>query len=206
MPQRFEYIVSQIDSLGVNCKFLDAITPDDLSDKEYSSMSTINEPGSNIYNKRTRLPVLLSFIMCFIDAIVNGYDTIIIFEDDIVIDIDLKTLNATTLEFKQSDADILYLGYCFLNCYQQTFDSGYLKILSDPSILCGHALCLKTKKLPSLIDYCFPMKRPSDELFIEWYKNNNIKVCIPKKPYFNQVDRKDQNSLNESTNILKYCR
>jgi hypothetical protein len=205
MDQRREYITSQIDKLNVKCKYLDAITPEDLSESEYSSLSTTNERGSRIYNKKTRLPVLLSFITCFMDAIKNGYTTIIVFEDDIVMDTDILTLNETTDQFSKSDLEFLYLGYCFLNCNQKFEEIGNLKILSDPSLLCGHAMCVKVNSLQPLIDYCFPMKKPSDELFMDYYKKAKSKVCVPVKPYFNQLDRSLSGSLNESTIELKYC-
>ena len=144
--------------------------------------------------------------MCYIDAIKNGYQTIIVFEDDIVINVDLDTLNKSTTEFVNSPFDIFYMGYCFLNCKQEYLENyTYLKGLTDPSILCGHATCIKTKVLQGLINFCFPMTRPSDELFTVYFKQNKIKLCIPKSVYFDQVDRNVMKSLNESTNVLKYC-
>ena len=205
MDQRKEYITSQIDKLNVKCKYLNAITPGDLSPEDYSSLSTTNQKGSRIYNKMTRLPVLLSFITCFMDAIKNGYTTIIVFEDDIVMDTSISTLNETTDQFSKSDLEFLYLGYCFLNCNQKFEEIGNLKVLSDPSLLCGHAMCVKVNALQPLIDYCFPMKKPSDELFMDYYKKAKSKVCVPLEPYFNQLDRGVTGSLNESTIELKYC-
>ena len=172
-----------------------------IEEKKYDT----NNIFSRFYNKQTRLPVLLSFTMCFIDSIINNYKTIVIFEDDMVIDIDLPTLNASTEQFSNSDLEFFYMGYCFMNCNQKTKDVGYLKELSIPSILCGHAMCIKSKALPKLIEYCFPMKKPSDELFMDYYIKNKSRVCIPHKPYFNQFERTSDNSLNESTVTLKYC-
>ena len=208
MPQRREYITKQIKSMGLTCKFLDAIKPIDLTYEETSMISDINKEGSYLYKLETRLAVLMSFTMCYIDALTNGYQTIMIFEDDIIIDVDFGTLNAATTEFVQSDNDIFYMGYCFLNCKQRMDKNKFKYIISleDPSILCGHALCIKTKMLPGLIDYCFPMKKPSDELFTDYYHLQQIKACIPKKPYFNQITRDLLKSLNESTVELKLCR
>jgi len=207
MPQRKEYIMQQIDSMGLICKFLDAITPNDFTISESTLLSDINTPGKYMYKHGTRLAVLFSFIMCYIDAIVNGYSTIIVFEDDIVINVDLDTLNKSTTEFVKSYLDIFYMGYCFLNCKQPYIEKyQYLKGLTDPSILCGHAVCLKTKILPDLINYCFPMTKPSDEIFTEYFRLKRIRSCIPKSIYFDQIDREIQKSLNKSTNVLKYCR
>ena len=99
------------------------------------------------------------------------------------------------------------MGYCFLNCKQHFRENyNFIKCLTDPSILCGHAMCIKTKILPDLVKYCFPMTKPSDELFTDYFVKKGVRACIPKKPYFDQLDRNTMKSLNESTNVLKYCR
>jgi hypothetical protein len=207
MPQRINYITEQINTMGLQCKYLNAITPDDFKEYEKTLLSDVNKLFSSLYGLNTRLAVLFSFIMCYIDAIKNGYQTIIVFEDDIIINVSLDTLNKATTEFVNSDNDIFYMGYCFLNC-KQTYreEYTYLKGLTDPSILCGHATCIKTKILPALINYSFPMKKPSDEIFTEYFIRNKIRACVPKSVYFDQVDRKTMKSLNESTNVLKHCR
>lgn len=207
MPQRINYITQQINSLNLQCKYLDAIRPEDFTESEKTYLSDVNTPGSYLYGLNTRLAVLFSFTMCYIDAIKNGYNTIIVFEDDIIINVDLDTLNKATTEFVNSDNDIFYMGYCFLNCKQNYRENyTYIRGLTDPSILCGHAVCLKTKILPNLIKYCYPMIKPSDELFTDYFVKNKIKAAIPKTVYFDQVDRDTMKSLNESTIKLRHCR
>jgi uncharacterized membrane protein len=214
MPQRVNYITKQIDSMKLRCKYFDAVKPSDLSTADYNTLSNINEPKSAIYNKKTRLPVLLSFVMCFMDALKNGYSTICIFEDDIVKNIDLNTINQGTSEFASSKSDVFFMGYCFLDCKQPKTNGKFISELSNPAVICGHAICYKTKMLPDLIDYCFKMEKPSDELFTDYYVKNKIKVSVPiESTYFDQVDRFDRPddtgelpSLNESVNILRYCR
>ena len=208
MPQRKEYITTQINSMELMCKYLDAIKPNDLTVEETNTISDVNKLGSRFYKLPTRLSHLLSFTMCCIDAITNGYSTIIIFEDDIIINIDTQTLGAATTEFIKSDNDIFYMGYCFLNCKQSMDKNKYTYIipLTDPSILCNHATCIKVDMLHNLIDYCFPMKKPTDELFTDYFHSKKIKVCIPKKSYFDQVPRDQMESLNESTVKLELCR
>ena len=109
MPQRKEYITKQINKLNLTCKYFDAITPSDLSTNEYNQLSNINNPKSDIFEKYTRLPVLLSFIMCFMDAIENKYETIVIFEDDIQLNVNKTILNESIQEFLNKDC------YLFVN-------------------------------------------------------------------------------------------
>jgi hypothetical protein len=201
MPQRKEYITKQINQLELTCKYFDAIKPTDLSTDDYNNLSDINSSKSNIYNKTTRLPVLLSIIMCFLDAIENNYKTIIVFEDDIKIVSNKTVLTEGIQEFKNSSCDIFYMGYCYMNCNQLVNIHKYKNIVEveDRNILCCHSLCIKTEMLPDLIDYCFPMINNSDELFRNYFMLNNIKVCVPRQAYFIQ-NRNDNISLNESYN------
>ena len=208
MPSRLDYIKTQINNMRLECTYLNAVTPDDLSTSEINGLSNINNVVSQIYNKKTRLAVMLSFTLCYLDAIKKGYSTIIVFEDDIIPKIDLATLNNATLEFSRSDLDFFYMGYCFMNC-NQPLDKNkyqYLIPLVDPSILCGHATAIKTKVLPGIIEYSFPMTIPSDETYLEYFVKNKSKLCIPKVPYFDQVTRDKMASLNESVVKLEYCR
>lgn len=209
MPSRLEYITSEINKLKLKCTYLDAVKPGDLTESQINELSNINTPGAYMYKKITRLCVLLSFTLCYLDSIKKGYSSILVFEDDIVTKVDLSTLNKTTSEFAKSDLDFLYLGYCFMNCKQYLDPNKYEYIIpleQDPSILCGHATCIKTKALQGIINYSFPMKKPSDEIYSDYFVKNKSKVAISKKPYFDQQTRDLMKSLNESVNTLEYCR
>ena len=198
MPQRKEYISQQMKKLNIPFTYFHAITPDDLTTSDYETLSTVNNPQSSIYKKYTRPAVLLSFSMCFMDSLVKGYKTIMVFEDDLVIN-ETSSIVQGVSEFLQSTCDIFYMGYCFANCGQIFNKTKYTNLveLTDRNVLCCHSLCIKTWFLPALIDYCFPMQFNSDEQFRNFYISNKINVCIPKKVYFKQ-NRETVKSLNES--------
>ena len=198
MPQRKEYISQQINSLGLNAVYFEAVKPQDITPAEYNQLTLVNDPKSRIYGKYTRFAVLLSFLMCFIHSLENGYSNIVIFEDDMKPLVTLETLTNSVTEFNESSLDIFYMGYCFLNCRQRIGKNyNYLVELTQPDLLCCHSMCVKTRILPKLIDYCIPMTTNSDELFRDFYVKNKIKVCVPKSIYFTQ-NRKGLDSLNES--------
>ena len=208
MPQRKEYISQQVNLLGIEAVYFDAIKPSDLKIQDYQTLTLVDDPKTRIYKKYTRFAVLLSFLMCFMDSVVKGYKSILIFEDDVVINVDKQTLTESIREFNQNDLDIFYMGYCFLQCGQRVDDKyRYLAKLSDPDLLCCHAMCVKTKVLPGLINSCIPMTTNSDEMFRDYYVKNNIKVCVPKRAYFSQ-NRQSLDSLNESiedNELFKTC-
>ena len=198
MPQRKDYIAQQIDGLGIKAVYFDAIKPQDIRPQEYNELTLVNDPKSRIYGKYTRFAVLVSFLMCFIHSLENGYSTILIFEDDMKPLVTLETLTNSIAEFNNSYLDIFYMGYCFLNCRQRVGKNyNYLVELTNPDLLCCHSMCVKTRVLPDLIKSCIPMTTNSDELFRNFYVKNGVKACVPKSVYFTQ-NRKALNSLNES--------
>jgi len=210
MPKRKAYITEQINKLGVTARYFNAITPDDLSQDDYNTLSNINQMNSDIYQKYTRLAVLLSFVMCFMDSLKQGYNTIVIFEDDMTINVKPELLNESLTEFQKSPLDIFYMGYCFLNCGQLLYLNKFntLVELTDRNLLCCHSMCIKTRILPGLINFCFPMRNNSDELFRNYYILAGIKVCVPRSVYFSQ-NRASLESLNESIEdplLFKTCK
>jgi hypothetical protein len=199
MPQRKKYITTKMDELNVNYTLLNAITPDDLTKNDISILSNISDPKSKIHNKFTRLALQLSFTMCFLDAIKKGYSTIIVFEDDIIVNVDYQRLNSTISEFKKTDYSLFYMGYCFTRCgnVQNNTDELFLEI-KNKNILCCHAVCYKVKYLPGLINYLYKMDENFDEAIVSYNQKNNIKVCITAKTFFDQ-NRKELGTLNEDS-------
>ena len=53
MPKRKNYILEQMESLGLNFLLFDAIKPDDLTHNDYSVLTDINNKKSKIFNKKT---------------------------------------------------------------------------------------------------------------------------------------------------------
>ena len=199
MPQRKKYITGKMDDLNINYKLLNAVTPDDLTYDECSKLSNINDSESKIYNKKTRLALQVSFTMCFLDAIKKGYKYIIVFEDDIIVNVDSQTLNDTLSEFKKTDYSMFYMGYCFTRCgnIDRKTNDLFLEI-KDKKILCCHAICYKVAYLPDLIKYLYPMKDNFDEAIVIYNKKNNIKVCVIRQTFFDQ-NRKELGTLNEDS-------
>jgi hypothetical protein len=201
MPSRLEYITQQINQLKLECTYLQAVTINDISEDDFRYLSH--------FPLKVRLCVLLSFTMCYLDALKKGYSTIIVFEDDIVTKVPIDVVQSGISEFVKSDIDFFYMGYCFMNCKQHLDKGKYQHMIhleEDPSILCGHATAIKTRALPGIIRYSFPMTKPSDEMFMDYFTQKRSKVAIPKVPYFDQVPRDQMQSLNESYIKLEYCR
>ena len=196
MPDRKDYMKKQMEN--ISCILLNAITPSDLSSDDYNILTNNNDYYIN--TKKTRLPLQLSFTMCYLDAIKNNYQTIIVFEDDLTIIADKNTIINGITEFKKSNFSMFYMGYCWLNCDQQFDLSGSIANVKDYSrLLCAHSICYKVSYLKSLINFLFPMNEEFDTKLIKFLKKYNYNVCIPKQVYFEQ--NKDLGTLNETYNL-----
>ena len=202
------YIKNHLGRYGLNVTYLDAIFPVDLTDVDYDTLSYTNYIYcTKMYKKKTRLPVQLSFVMCLIDALKKGYKTITIFEDDIVIDVDPQILDDSLDEFRKSDYDIFYMGYCYLWCNQK-FDTKkheYIVEVPNRRALCTHAVTLKTSYLAEMIEYMFPMSVQSDQAMRSYFGETKRGVCVPKFNYVYQ-DIINHGTQNENkTDMHKTC-
>jgi hypothetical protein len=197
MPDRKRQMFAFMNSYGIACKFLNAITPADLTPADYQDLAS-NELFKS--KKKTRLPLQLSFTMCYLDAIKNGYSTIVVFEDDILLNADLNLIQKSISEFKTSNYSMFYMGYCYLNCNQsfKNTDSLLVNVNDYSKMYCAHSIVYKVKYLKSLIKYLYPMKDEFDVALLKYSKSVGNKLCIPKQVYFKQ--NKDLGTNNESIN------
>jgi len=198
MPQRKDYMIKTLNSLKMNYTLFNAITPSDLTEKDYLDLSTTKDPSSKLFGHPTRLPLQLSFTMCYLDAIKKGYTTIIVFEDDIVVKVDTQTLINSISKFKNSDYVFFYMGYCWMDC-KQKFTIQELVDVPDKQLYCCHAICYKVKYLPGLIKSMYPMTNNLDNNVVKFVQDNKYKVCVPTSTFFDQ-NRTDFGTLNDDDN------
>ena len=77
MPNRLGYAKQKMGELNTTYKLFNAVQKEDLAIVDYTHMShTFEKKNQGYYHKFTKLPVSLSFFMCYYDAYLNGYDTI----------------------------------------------------------------------------------------------------------------------------------
>ena len=193
MPQRKEYITKKMDELGTSYTLLNAVTPDDLTDEDYEQLSdTYNPENQLMYEKMTKLPLQVSFTVCMLDAVKNNYETIIIFEDDIIIEKDVATIKKGIEQFKNSKYNLFYMGYGSHVC------SGWTPVADRDELVevnshidCAHAIVYKKSVLPKVLDTIYPMKAYYDNLLLPIPDK-----CVPNSIYFNQA-KEYLGSLNE---------
>jgi hypothetical protein len=198
MPDRKNDMINFMNKYGISCNFLNAVTPADLTPEDYKNLASTELFRSK---KKTRLPLQLSFSLCYLDAIKRNYQTIIIFEDDIVLNTDLNTIEKSISEFKNSNYSMFYMGYCYLNC-KQSFkpnkDSLLVNVNDYSKMYCAHSIVYKVKYLKSMIDYLYPMREEFDVAILKYSKRAGNKLCIPKQVYFSQ--NKSLGTNNETLN------
>ena len=186
--KRKDYIQNQFNRFNLNVTYFKGIFPEDLTKYDYDTLSCTNTKHCNISGKSSRLPVQLSFVMCMLDAIKHGYKTIMIFEDDIDIKVGRDVLDKGLDEFQESPYEMFYMGYCNMSCFQG-FDKKrheYIVEVPNKSLVCHHAIAMKTTTFNHIFDYIFPMTGQKDQVFKTYLKDSNCGVCVPKFSYFDQ--------------------
>ena len=209
MDNREEYVRKTMGELGQDYTLFHAISPNDLSIVDYMAMSSTYLPSNNpgIFNRPTRLPVGLSFFMCYYDAFVRGYDTILILEDDIKFAVSTEHLTQTIKEWKDAPCEMMYLGYCHMNCSKSKYNSispNIYGIDSDNRIVCNHAIMLKKSLLEKYFkNFIFLyMTKQNDNILDQFMRNNDIYRCVPPRGYINQnVPELGSNNGNKNDNL-----
>ena len=197
MPNRISHAKKKMKELGGNYKIFNAIRPELLSAADYATMSLTYFPGFKSFNKKTKLPVALSFFMCYYDALINGYDTICIFEDDIDFPLGVDKIKKSISEFKNIDHEMLFLGYCHLNC-----DGDYSRVseelidVSGTQLVCNHALCIKRTFIEKYLKGK-PLfyQNHNDQVLSMFCIRNGIGTTVPTVPLVNQK-REEMGSQN----------
>lgn len=101
--------------------------------------------------RMTLLPLCISFFTCYYDAYVNGYNSILVLEDDIRFAVEVNTIFAAIREYYTvRDCEIFYLGYCYPStCSKEQFLQlgKHIFHASDTfTAACTHALVLTKSK------------------------------------------------------------
>ena len=206
MPQRIEYVTKQMKEIGTSYKLFHAISPQDLTTLDYLMFSTTLIPGTHLYKKFTKLPVILSFFMCYYDAWKNGYDSICILEDDIILKESVQNIRTLIHEFNATaGVDILYMGYCWLDCrnpeqFKQISPSLRL-VPNNKRILCNHAMVLNKDLIDRYMRQynLFLNNINNDTNLDKFLKDNTIPRAVPTHGYIDQNYEK-LGSNNENDN------
>lgn len=210
MPNRIEYAPDQMNRLGTSYTLFNAISPKDVSRLDYLTMMirTYLPWNTRYFKKMTRLPVALSFFMCYYDAYLNGYDSICIFEDDIHFPHGKDKLVPTLNEWKDSDADVLFLGYCHLKCRGEftEISENLMKVPNSHNIACNHGLGMKKEFI-----YRYAIRNPflfwattNDRDLSSYMQRNNTSKAIPKRAIvYQNVSELGSNNEHKNTNIDK---
>jgi GR25 family glycosyltransferase involved in LPS biosynthesis len=201
MPNRKLYMMEVMEKLGLPCIFANATTPKELTETDYTRLWTRKD-------KKTWLAVHLSHMKCYHHAIKNNYKTVLVFEDDIKVNASLDQIVNSVEEFKISDFQAFYAGYCYLDC-KQDFDRGYRYFtrVPDGNILCSHATVFKVDFLKKFIkDLRYPISEAHDALIRDYFVKNGTKVCVPYSPFFMQnPELGTQNENYQNEQMLPYC-
>jgi len=155
-------------------------------------MSETMNPGNKmLYKQMTKLPVCLSFFMCYWDAYTSGYSTIAVFEDDIKLVASIDQVLAAIREFKKlPEGEILFLGYCWANCEQQfeQVSENLYRAPTNVQLLCNHALVMKKEFLKKFMERHRPnfWRTRNDHTLSDFLQRQQIGKFVTPKAYVNQ--------------------
>ncbi len=129
----------------------------------------------------SELSLILKHKYCLLKQIENNYENIIIFEDDINLDINsIKYLNDNMDEFQDGvnkyELDILMLGTAFN--FKPVNNTGvYIHYNKNQLTRCAHAIAFNIKSTQIILNGIFPMNLPWDFKLNELIILNNLNIA-----------------------------
>lgn len=208
MPERLEYIKTLFVKEKIeNVIFVKAVVDSDLTEFDQAVFSNALNKNSILYGKPTKLAVHLSYLLCMYHALSSKYDTILILEDDVIFAKPWAEILNYIQEFMSHNVlDILYLGYCYLNCNAVVtpLDKNIVQLDNKTGILCKHAIVHRTRYFHHFFKIHEKLTQYSDHYFNQYYKKYGIHRGILKSPVIFQ-NRKELKSLNNNMQKLSFC-
>ncbi len=202
MPDRLAYVTKKLESLGQRYRLLDAIRPDDLTRDDYQSLSQTFKPSNkHLYRQMTKLCVCLSFFMCYYDAYRNGFDIVLILEDDIKYQVSSAKIFEAIRQFKTTDGQIMFLGYCWTNCrlpFTQLTEHVW-RASKEGKLLCNHALVCKKEFVTRYMERkdAVYWRDRNDHTLSDWLVKTGTFKCVTTRAFITQ-NRAELGSNNEN--------
>ena len=148
----------------------------------------------------------MSFFMCYYDAYVKGYNSIAVFEDDIVFNVDLEKMNTAIDDFFSIDLNVqvLFMGYCHILCKPankrgKALTNTLFELHHQARAVCNHALIWKQKAIEKYMERenVVYWTHTNDNTLDLWMRQERIKKVVTKFEYVSQ-DREHMGSFNEN--------
>lgn len=200
IPEREDYIRDLFMQFNQqNICFFKGLEPTDISHHIYSLLSNVNKQSSTLYNKKSKLCVHLSYLMCILHAIQYNHEYILIFEDDIYFTKPFEELYRIYMDFRKEDFDVCFIGYCHCKKCDKILNlhSRLTQLPRNQVVLCKHAMMYKTSYLKKIWLDLLPLHEHSDRLFIKLHHKYNANICIVNQPFIFQ-DRTRFKSRNHN--------
>ena len=188
ISKREKYIKNIINKLFINTIYYTGINKINLNKKKLieDKLVTLNYANSFYFNNG-RVACHLGHIN-ILKKFMEGYKQYcLVLEDDINIrDDDIESIKyklANILDNIPKDADIVYLSYCWEQCYftkknDDIFDKSYRP-------LCRHIYLVSRKGADSIIKNTIPMYMNGDQMYADLIKRNILKAYNVDHNYLN---------------------
>lgn len=208
LPDRKEYVENTLRKYGIKkYTMVEACTPKDLTYQHYNKLSTTFDLASALYSKTTKLAVHMSYLICMYNAMINKYDTILIFEDDIYFEKNLSEMTRYIQNFVNNNyGDVFFLGYCWLNCNTKVklLDKDIGLLPKNTKILCKHGIVHRTRYFEDFFKEHKKLNITSDNYFSNYFIKKNLDICILRQPIVFQ-ERETIKSQNGNFQKLHHC-
>ena len=208
IPERYNYIKNIMDKLNLNVKYIKGFSKDDYNLGKLLKNNIVSKKWLTDTNNKVKYikPYNLNRVVCHLGHLKimeeflktdNNYALIV--EDDIDIKKDYKEIRNKIMNIINkipSDADIVYLSYCFEYCdktknVNDIFDKSYRP-------LCRHFYVVTKSGANKILKNTIPMFSSGDRMIGQLIKEGILKSYNVKPDYLQILQRRNDGTIFNS--------
>tara|TARA_R110000824_G_scaffold107285_9_gene253432 strand:+ start:80 stop:745 length:666 start_codon:yes stop_codon:yes gene_type:complete len=189
LKERKGYLKRALEKQGIVVEWVEGFKPEEIKEKyeeylkghEIFYDTTIHHPYGKYKNFSKKinineLSLYLKYKYCFEQQSEHNYETILILEDDVIIPSNINEyLNNNTLEFLNTDGDILVMGESH-HFRVQNKNGKYIHHHPKNKTRCAHAILYKLKCNSKILNTINIINLPIDFKLNEIMQKENLKV------------------------------
>jgi GR25 family glycosyltransferase involved in LPS biosynthesis len=201
IPERYNYIKSTMDKVGLNPKYIKGYDIKDFTDNKILKNKLVTTKWLNDTNNKVKYikPYNIGRVVCHMSHIKilkkflnSDKEYALIIEDDINIsDKNIKNKIDNISNNIPNDADIVYLSYCFEYCNKTTKINKIFNKSYRP--LCRHIYMVTKKGAIKIIDKTIPMFSSGDRMIGHLIKNKKL-ISYNVNPNYLYLKQKRNNN------------
>lgn len=186
LPNRINYINDTLSKMNIKFTLFNAILGKNLNMENMILQGIVSKNNDYLNNNMVACALShLEVIKLFYKSSLYDDDSCLIFEDDIVLDLNHSEKLIKSMENIPKDWDMINFGRCGDNCNKDIKINKHIIKSTDPR--CTHSYALTRKCAKIIIDNIYPIKEQVDWFYVRLKNEGKIKLYSSSPRIYHQL-------------------